>query len=295
MRLGVVFPADGDRLGSRGGPGLRAGGRGRRLRSSARLRPRAGRATWSASTRWRVGRRTPTRAPSTSRSCSSATWRRCTQRLELVTGVVILPQRQTALVAKQAAEVDVLTGGRLRLGVGIGWNHVEYEALGEDFHTRGRRVERADRASCGSSGPSPWSTFKGRYHRVDRAGINPLPVQRPIPVWIGRHGGARAAGAWRRSPTAGSRSSSPATRRARSWAACATYMQGGGAGALGRRASRGASPTGIGGPAEWAKRARQWRDSGCHPSVREHDGLGACSPRAHIDAILKMKPALAGL
>jgi len=64
----------------------------------------------------------------------------CTRRRELVTGIVILPQRQTALVAKQAAAVDVLTGGRLRLGVGIGWNHVEYEALNEDFHTRGRRV-----------------------------------------------------------------------------------------------------------------------------------------------------------
>ena len=82
-------------------------------------------------------------------------------KLELVTGIVILPQRQTALVAKQAAAVDVLSGGRLRLGVGIGWNHVEYEALDEDFHTRGRRVSEQI-AVCASSGPSPWSRSRAR-------------------------------------------------------------------------------------------------------------------------------------
>src|SRR5262245_21096486 len=107
-----------------------------------------------------------------------------TQRLELVTGIVILPQRQTALVAKQAAAVDVLTGGRLRLGVGIGWNHVEYESLNEDFRTRGRRVAEQI-AVMRKLWTEPTVTFKGEYHRFDRAGINPLPVQRPIPVWIG--------------------------------------------------------------------------------------------------------------
>ena len=95
----------------------------------------------------------------------------CTRRLELVTGVVILPQRQTALVAKQAAAVDVLTGGRLRLGVGIGWNHVEYEALNEDFHTRGRRVSEQI-AVMRKLWTEPVVTFKGQYHHLDRAGIN---------------------------------------------------------------------------------------------------------------------------
>jgi probable F420-dependent oxidoreductase len=107
-----------------------------------------------------------------------------TQRLELVTGVIVLPQRQTALVAKQAAEVDVLSGGRLRLGVGIGWNAVEYEALGEDFSTRGARIEEQIEVMR-----LLWTdevvSYEGRYHRIDEAGINPLPVQRPIPVWMG--------------------------------------------------------------------------------------------------------------
>jgi probable F420-dependent oxidoreductase len=105
-------------------------------------------------------------------------------RLELVTGVIIVPQRQTALVAKQAAEVDLLTEGKFRLGVGIGWNAVEYEALGEDFGNRGRRSEEQIELMR-----RLWTersvTFDGRYHHVTGAGLAPLPVQRPIPVWIG--------------------------------------------------------------------------------------------------------------
>jgi probable F420-dependent oxidoreductase len=108
----------------------------------------------------------------------------CTTRLELTTGIIILPQRQTALVAKQAAEVDVLSVGRLRLGVAVGWNPVEYEALGEDFHTRGRRVAEQIRVMR-----ALWTqeivTFRGRWHNIVEAGLNPLPVQRPIPVWMG--------------------------------------------------------------------------------------------------------------
>src|SRR5438105_14955361 len=100
----------------------------------------------------------------------------CTRRLELVTGIVILPQRQTALVAKQAAAVDVLTGGRLRLGVGIGWNHVEYEALNEDFHTRARRVSGRI-AVMGKPGTGPGVSFKGSDHPLGRAGLTPLPAQ----------------------------------------------------------------------------------------------------------------------
>lgn len=107
-----------------------------------------------------------------------------TTRLELVTGILVLPQRQTALVAKQAAEVDVLTKGRLRLGVGIGWNAVEFEALGENFKNRGRRSEEQV-ALLRELWTKELVDFEGAYHRVRDAGINPLPVQRPIPVWMG--------------------------------------------------------------------------------------------------------------
>ena len=107
-----------------------------------------------------------------------------TKSIEMVTGILILGQRQAALVAKQAAEVDVLTGGRLRLGIGVGWNAVECEGMGENFHTRGRRcAEQIELMRA------LWTqevvNFEGRYHQVTHAGINPLPVQRPIPVWIG--------------------------------------------------------------------------------------------------------------
>ncbi len=107
-----------------------------------------------------------------------------TTRIELTTGILILPQRQTALVAKQAAEIDVLSRGRLRFGIGVGWNSVEYEALGMDFHTRGARVEEQIQLLR-----ALWTqetvSFTGRYHRIVQAGINPLPVQRPIPIWMG--------------------------------------------------------------------------------------------------------------
>ncbi|MFN0094915.1 MAG: LLM class F420-dependent oxidoreductase [Dehalococcoidia bacterium] len=106
-----------------------------------------------------------------------------TKTIELATGVIILPQRQTALVAKQAAQVDVLSGGRLRLGVGTGWNDVEYEALGEDFHNRGKRQEeQVDlmRALWRDDAIS----FDGKWHKVTKAGIKPRP-KRDIPIWFG--------------------------------------------------------------------------------------------------------------
>jgi probable F420-dependent oxidoreductase len=104
--------------------------------------------------------------------------------VELVTGIIILPQRQTALVAKQAAEVDLLTGGRFRLGVGVGWNFVEYEALGQSFHERGRRAAEQI-GLLRRLWTEPSVTFEGAFDRVTGAGLAPLPVQRPIPIWIG--------------------------------------------------------------------------------------------------------------
>jgi probable F420-dependent oxidoreductase len=107
-----------------------------------------------------------------------------TTRLGFTTGIVILPQRQTAVFAKQAATLDVLSGGRIRLGVGLGWNEVEYTALNENFHTRGQRMSEQVQLLR-----RLWTeelvTFNGRWHSIPDAGLNPLPVQRPIPIWFG--------------------------------------------------------------------------------------------------------------
>ena len=113
-----------------------------------------------------------------------------TERIRFMTGIVILPQRQTVLLAKQAAEVDVLSGGRLTLGIGVGWNDVEYTALNENFHNRGRR--QAEQVEVLRA---LWTqrlvNFQGKYHTIPDAGLYPLPVQRPIPIWFG--GGSDAS------------------------------------------------------------------------------------------------------
>lgn len=112
-----------------------------------------------------------------------------TTTIEFVTGVLILPQRETAVVAKQAATLDLLSNGRLRLGVGIGWNKVEYVGLNQDFHTRGKRIEEQIDVLR-----QLWTqeliTVDGRWHTIPDAGLNPLPVQRPIPIWFGGHADA---------------------------------------------------------------------------------------------------------
>jgi probable F420-dependent oxidoreductase len=106
-----------------------------------------------------------------------------TERIGFTTGILILPQRQTALVARQAADVDLLSGGRLRLGVGIGWNPVEYEALGQDFRTRGARQEEQI-GLLRQLFTEPVVEFSGRFDRIDRAALVPRPA-RPIPIWLG--------------------------------------------------------------------------------------------------------------
>jgi len=109
-----------------------------------------------------------------------------TERIEFATGILILPQRQTALVARQAADVDLFSNGRLRLGVGVGWSPVEYEALGEDFHTRGaRQEEQIDLLRRLFT--EPIVDFSGRFDRIDRASLLPKPT-RPIPIWLGGNG-----------------------------------------------------------------------------------------------------------
>jgi len=107
-----------------------------------------------------------------------------TQRIGFTHGILILPQRQTALVAKQAATLDVLSGGRLRLGIGLGWNEIEYVSLGQDFHNRGKRIEEQVEV-LRSLWSKPLVNFQGRWHTIPDAGINPLPLHRDIPIWFG--------------------------------------------------------------------------------------------------------------
>jgi probable F420-dependent oxidoreductase len=124
-----------------------------------------------------------------------------TSRIGFATNIIILPQRQTALAAKQAASLDVLSGGRLRLGVGLGWNEPEYIALNENFKNRGRRIEEQIQV-LRALWTQPLVQFKGRWHTIPDAGLNPLPIQQPIPIWMGGtaepaiHRAARLADGW---------------------------------------------------------------------------------------------------
>ena len=209
--------------------------------------------------------------------------------LELVTGVLVLPQRQTALVAKQAAEIDILTGGRFRLGVGLGWNFVEFESLGEEFGNRGRRAEEQIEL-LRRLWTEPVVTFEGRYHRVPGAGINPLPVQRPIPVWIGgsaepaiRRAARIADGFFPQRPLAGGW---PATmERLRAW----LEEAGRDPGAFGIEARIDVS---SGTPDDWRRAAEEWRALGAtHLSVAAMRG-GLAGPDAHIGRIGEAAEAL---
>ena len=110
----------------------------------------------------------------------------CTTTIGFSTQVMILPQRQTALVAKQAASLDVLSGGRFRFGIGVGWNPVEYVGLNENFRNRGKRSEEQVELML-KLWAEPHVTFKGQWHTIEDAGINPLPTHRKIPIWFGGH------------------------------------------------------------------------------------------------------------
>ena len=209
-----------------------------------------------------------------------------TRRLELVTGILILPQRQTALVAKQAAEIDVLSGGRLRLGVGVGWNAVEYEALGESFHNRGRRVEEQI-ALLRALWSQPVVTFAGRYHTVTAAGINPLPGH-PIPIWMGGQSdpvidrAGRLADGWM-----------PQYREAAELAAPLARVH-----EAARRAGRDPRRIGIearvtlaGDSGDAVERALAWQAAGATHLTVNTMGLGRTLPAEHIDAIERFKRA----
>ncbi|MGH6954550.1 MAG: LLM class F420-dependent oxidoreductase, partial [Alphaproteobacteria bacterium] len=215
-----------------------------------------------------------------------------TTRIELMTGVLVLPQRQTVLVAKQAAEVDVLSGGRLRLGIGVGVKPDESEALGTSFRDRGRRSEEQIEVLR-----ALWTkelvTFRGKWHRITDAGLNPLPVQRPIPIWFGGHADAvlrrvaRMGDGW-----------IPLFAPDDAGRAEVEKMRG-----YARAAGRDSSTIGLESwvtiadkpPATWLDEARAWRALGAtHLSVNTMRA-GLVTPRAHIDAIRRFKEAMDGL
>ena len=211
-------------------------------------------------------------------------------RLQLVTGILILPQRQTALVAKQTAEVDVLSGGRLRLGIGIGWNYVEYDALGEKFQRRGRRVEEQIEV-LRQLWTQPLITHHTAQHHIDNAGINPLPIQRPIPIWFGGAAepvlkrAARLGEGWM---PAGR----PPDDRVKAYIEqLHAYLE-----EAGRdRKNFGIDPwisiQGLN-KDEWHRRVEAWRGLGASHVAVDTMGSGCTSPQAHIDAIRSFRDAL---
>lgn len=212
--------------------------------------------------------------------------------LELVTGIIILPQRQTVLVAKQAAEVDLLTKGRFRLGVGLGWNPVEYEALGKDFSNRGDRLDEQV-ALLRRLWTEPTVTHDGTYERVTGAGLAPLPVQRPIPVWLGavaeralRRVGRLADGWFPLVPPG------PGLDKARAIVSRAAVETGRDPDALGME---GRISWGEDGVDRLAKEAGRWRDTGAtHLSVNTM-GAGLGSTDDHLAALASAADALAPL
>lgn len=209
-------------------------------------------------------------------------------RLELVTAIVILPQRQTALAAKQAAEVDLLTQGRFRFGVGIGWNRVEYEALGQDFGTRGRRLEEQI-ALLRRYWTERSFSQRGRWDVVTGAGIAPMPVQRPIPIWIG----AQSPAAYRRAgrladgwfPQMG-----PDAAYHEAWSVIADAA---------RHAGRDPEAIGVEGRVSWRGRVddvvglvERWRGLGVRYVAVNTMGAGLQGVDAHLSALAEVAGAL---
>jgi probable F420-dependent oxidoreductase len=210
-------------------------------------------------------------------------------RLGFAPCVIILPQRQTALVAKQAAQVDVLTNGKFRLGVGIGWNPVEFEGLGMNFRDRARRFEEQFDLMR-RLWTEPVITYQGTYHTVTAAGINPLPVQRPIPIWVGASAEAAVRRACRIAdgymPLRPLEGGWVATmEKVRSWL---------------REAGRDPASFGIetrinaqaGTPDEWRKELEQWRELGVSHVTVGTGGGGLGGPDGHVRRLRQVRELL---
>lgn len=205
--------------------------------------------------------------------------------LAFITGVLVLPQRQTALVAKQAATLDVLCGGKLRLGVGNGWNAVEFEALGESFNNRGRRLEEQVQLLkeyfC-----HELVTFDGKFHTVNAAGLKPMPIQRPIPIWFGGH----HENMLRRVGELGS-GWLPGFRQAADAADALERIRGYAAAAGRDPAEIGLEPRlnyGAGNVEEWGQTMAGWKVAGATHLAVNTLGAGFTEPDEHLRAILRL-------
>jgi probable F420-dependent oxidoreductase len=210
-------------------------------------------------------------------------------QLGQLTSVVILPQRQTVLTAKQAADLDLMTGGKLRLGVGIGWNPIEFEALGMAFATRARRFEEQIQLMR-----KLWTervvTFDGRFDTIKAAGINPRPMQQPIPVWIG----ASAEAAIKRA-TRIADGFLPLRPLEGGWQTTIDKIH-----AWLQQAGRDPSTFGLEGrldaregtPDDWRKVVEMWRGFGASHLSVSTTGLGA-GPQAHIERLRQVRQVLA--
>lgn len=230
-----------------------------------------------------------------------------TKTLEFVTGTMTLPQRQTALVAKQAAQIDLLLGGRLRLGVAVGWNSAEFEALGMNFHDRGERIEEQIEVLR-----LLWTqelvVFNGKFHTLSDVGINPLPVQRPIPVWIGGGPGSPLP-VGGKAPPAWDRVLRRVARLADGWfpgpmlepddegretiRSLRRYID---------EAGRSQSDVGIQAylplfkfstPAQWREQASRWKDLGCTHMSLDTIKAGLSTFDAHCEALERFYDAVA--
>jgi probable F420-dependent oxidoreductase len=224
----------------------------------------------------------------------------CTRRIGFATEVMILAQRQTALVAKQAASLDVLSGGRVRLGVGIGWNAVEYEALNENFRDRGQRSQEQVQV-LQALWAEPHITFRGRWHTINDAGINPLPQRRSIPLWFGGHAEAtlRRIARWGEGWIMLAHPPGPI---ADAWFA---KLRG-----YAREAGRDPASLGLevwvsageGGPEEWRRRVQSWKDAGVtHITLNNtynrgpHKRIAGRSMADHLAAMEQYRTAVADL
>ena len=205
-----------------------------------------------------------------------------TEQVEFVTGIVILPQRETALVAKQAATLDVLSNGRFRMGIGVGWNKVEYIGLNKEFHNRGKRVEEQI-VVLRKLWTEELVNFAGEWHTIPDAGLNPLPVQRPIPLWMGGHADvllrrvAQSGDGWM-----------PNYREAADAQQALDALDG-----YLVEYGRTRSDIGLearlhyqdGDPAKWHKTFAGWQQAGATHITINTMGSGLRTPQEHIDAI----------